>query len=173
MNKRILLLLITLVLVWFLLPELDLNLKDANGRVIDVIKVEDQATMVYHSIHSVTMTRLQETIRIDREQGFISTKVRYEDQGGAGLPEFPHSGGTFYIEDGWFVLEGYDRVFDELSFQVEKAYDNRLVIDGNQILLYHYWDRQQGVVNLEVLKSTKGLYYIKKGQAYLNRRLYE
>ena len=158
--KRILLPLMTVLLV-LLWPTTTLEMRDKDGSLLSLESVKSGDTMVYHSIHSVSMTRLEETIRFERSLEFVGVKVRYEDQSGAGLPEFPHDGGNFYTENGWFVLEDYNRVYPSLSFRINEAYDNRLDINGNQILLYNYFDHKKGVLNMKLVRQPVGLFLLK------------
>lgn len=116
---------------------------------------DDGLEFEYMSIHSVSLTTLLEYIRIEERDGayvFVADKVRYEDQSGAGLPEYAYEDSVFYEEDGYFFIEGMDRVFKDLSFQVEEQYNNTLFIDQVSYRLYDWVDDRKGSVSFEIKK---------------------
>lgn len=154
--KKVLLLLTTVFILWGLWPIKTLVMTDGQGHRLMLIPVEEDQQMVYTSIHSVSNTPLEETLTVV-EGGFLAVKVRYKDQSGAGLPEFTYDQAEFYTEDGWLVIEGFDRRYEGLSFRVNQVYDNRLKVNGSEILLYNLVEGSKGEVDMKIANRSRWL----------------
>ena len=159
--KRILLISIIGFGLFFMMPVRMLVIKDGDGLVVLRQKVTVGQEMVYTSIHSVSMTPLEETLTIGDQGGFDAVKVRFKDQSGAGLPEMNYGEAEFYTRDGWMVIEGMDRHYDRLSFRINERYDNRLYIDDSQILLYEMVTGGVGELNLSQVFRPRCLLWLK------------
>ncbi len=158
--KGILLLLIVfLVLVMW--QDLSLELISGEGDLLMVHPINHMDQVVYESIHSVSLTRLQESIEIHKEGFFIIRTVKYEDQSGAGLPEYTYDEAVFYIEDNWFVIDKMNRRFDDLEFWVDAAYENTLTISGTRIPLYKLFEKEKGSIRFEVKKQPQVVIWLK------------
>ncbi len=155
-NKAIILAIITLVLLVFTWPlKWSLVVEDEDDMVRLVIPITEKLEFTYYSIHSVSRTGLMEYLHVEEQEGtfvFVADKVRYEDQSGAGLPEYAYDGSRFYEEDGYFYIDGMDRVYKSLSFQVEEAYMNTLFIEGHEYLLYTWPKDRKGSVEFTIQK---------------------
>jgi len=152
--KRILLVLTIALLLWGLWPIKTLVLNDGEGHPLMFIPVEEGQEMVYTSIHSVSNTPLEETLVVV-DGGFEAVKVRFKDQSGAGLPEYTYNDSDFYTEDGWLVIEGFNRSYESLSFRVNQLYDNRLKVNGSQILLYNLVGGNKGEVGMTIAAKSR------------------
>jgi hypothetical protein len=89
-------------------------------------------------IHSVSLTPIIEELNVT-QQGFYLQKVIYIDQGGAGMPEFASGKQSFSIEEGKFVIDGFDRFFENIVINVQEKYDDQIkieetIIDLDQLL---------------------------------------
>ncbi len=99
-------------------------------------------------------TPLEETLAVAKG-GFEAVKVRFKDQSGAGLPEYTYDEGKFYTEDGWLVIEGVNRYYERLSFRVNVLYDNKLDVNGSEILLYDLVEGNKGEVGMEITNKSR------------------
>lgn len=66
------------------------------------------------SIHSVSLTFIEELYKIDETFEIINYETRYEDQGGAGMPDILSVGETFEIENGYFVVKRQRKIASPL-----------------------------------------------------------
>lgn len=130
-------------------------------QLVLTLKVDLNDEFVYSSIHSVSLTEIIETIVIGDDE-FIAMKVQYSDQGGAGMPEFDYGDSEFYIEDGYFVIDNMNRVFETLSFQVEPKYKNNMTINGRNIQLFDLIEDRKGSLEFEVITTSTLVYLIKQ-----------
>lgn len=159
---KISLLIIAIVFIAFvtLKQETYIEIRHEDNIVL-VVKVDVKDEFVYSSIHSVSLTEIIETIVIDDRQ-FIAMKVQYSDQGGAGMPEFDYGESEFYIEDGYFVIDNMNRVFETLSFQVEPKYKNNMTINGQHIQLFDLIEDRKGSLEFKVTSTSTLVYLLKK-----------
>lgn len=98
-----------------------------NDDVLRNIPVKEGQVIVYHSIHSVSNTPLEEHLAIQGKE--LSLKeVRYIDQGGAGMPEYGYGSEVFENKGDYFVISNFQRVFPEIIFNIQEKYKNRLVV---------------------------------------------
>lgn len=123
---------------------------NGDGKDLAMIPVRDGQVAIYTSIHSVSMTPLEETLMVEGS-GFKAQKVRYKDQSGAGLPEQAYGEATYRIDGDWMVIEGMDRYYESLSFRINKSYDNQLIIDNSRILLYEFFEDGLGEVTMDLV----------------------
>jgi len=137
-------------MIWGLWPSKVMLLENGDGKDLAIIPVRQGQVAVYTSIHSVSMTPLEETLVVEGS-GFLAQKVRYKDQSGAGLPEQAYGGAEYYVEGDWMVIDGMDRYFESLSFRVNKSYDNELIIDNSRILLYEFFEDGLGEVTMDIV----------------------
>lgn len=133
----ILIFLSIIFLIYLLSPQaMVFQIVDSKGTIRWMQKVKGGTTFEIYSIHSVTNTPLVELLEIKEEGGFITTAVRYKDQGGAGLPEFNYSGEIFAVEEDGYVISGLNRHYQQLTSWVDKAYDNTIRLDGKEVKLF-------------------------------------
>jgi len=139
-----------------------LQMTDNKNNLLYHMEVNEGDSFDYFSIHSVSGTTLLETIVIE-ENCFVTKKARYEDQSGAGLPEYAYDESEFYIEEGFFVIDDLDRINESLIFQVEEEYDNTIYIHNENIPLFSFFERGQGVVKFEILMKNRIELYFMNG----------
>ena len=102
-------------------------------------------------IHSVSLTPIHEYLEVSTD-GYILRKVVYIDQGGAGMPEFAYDNQEFTMEDGKFVLSGFDRFYETIVINAQQKYDDTITIDDQTIDLYSLLG-ENGRIILDVEKS--------------------
>ena len=135
MRKKLLMISALIVLIMAACPVDTLAVRGfKKGDIRHVSRVSNGDPIVFSYIHSVSKTPIEETLEVSK--GLIHlVKVSYIDQGGAGMPEFGWGSEKFKIEDGKFVLEGFQRDFQQINITVQRAYDDRLKIGDHDVEL--------------------------------------
>lgn len=157
-------LLVVVVLIIALYPVTSIEVSDPNShKTFRVIKIDTNFSMEYSYIHSASMTPVIEHMVMTKDWMLLTHRVDYRDQSGAGLPEYVSDGAVFRTDGEWFIIEDMSRIYKSHLIHVNQSYDNRLVIDGESIKLYEYFDRGRGVVEIKVKVIPRLVYYMKKG----------
>lgn len=76
-------------------------------------------------IHSVELEPWRETHFITPDNKLLLVESRFKAFG-AGVPD--NGADEFYVEDGWFVMKGFHRVFEDLPIQVSCFSDHHVIV---------------------------------------------
>jgi len=114
-------------------------------------QIGPETAIKFSYIHSVSLTPIDEYLDVTID-GFLLRKVEYIDQGGAGMPEFTWDDQQFTIENGKFVIKGFDRFFESIVINVQKKYADVITIGNQKIDLYTLLG-ENGRIILDVEKT--------------------
>jgi len=155
-QKAVVIAVITLVFLGVTWPiKWGMVITDDMNKKVFVLPVSGDMEFSHSSIHSVSKTILVEYFSINEYDGryvFVTDKVRYEDQSGAGLPEYAYDESVFYEEDGYFYIDDIGRIHERMIFQVEETYQNRLYINKSTYDLYGWTDDGKGSLTFDIMK---------------------
>lgn len=166
-SKGIILILL-IITICFLTLKQETYLEIRHDKQIQYMsKVKIGETFEYSSLHSVSLTRLYETIAIGDNLEFVTIKVKYSDQGGAGMPEYNYGDSEFYLEDGYFVIDHMKQTYKSLAFQVEEQYENTIRFKGNELPLYYLIADKKGSLELTINKTSLLVYLIKQSYVFM------
>jgi hypothetical protein len=142
-----------LIAVFFLFPKNVVEIKSIDDNKTLAIKEYSDGDMLEFSyIHSVSKTPITEFLEIIPD-GFMLRKVIYEDQGGAGMPEYASGNQEFYVdEDGKFVIDGFTRHFDSIDINVQEKYNDKIRINEKTIDLYSICEKDCSISILQSIK---------------------
>lgn len=88
--------------------------------------------------HSVEKTPVFENFHVLDDGKFILKSTRYRSQG-VGLPFLPLEGQLTVTQDGWFILEGLNREFQEIKLRVGPEAKLVLICDGREYPIYEWY----------------------------------
>jgi|GEM_PF-2230680 len=164
-KKALTILLLCIVFIaslFFLYPKKTIEIKSLeNNRTLALSEYSIGDTIVFSFIHSVSNTPIYEYLEV-LPDGFYLRKVVYEDQGGAGMPEYAADGQKFYIdENDRFVIDGIDRHFENILITVQEEYEDVLKIGENSYNLYELCGEDCSI-EVSLTKRTNLMFLLKK-----------
>ena len=122
------------VAVFACVPRLFLTAEDETGKVVFLRPVYEGDRYAVRFIHSVARRPVDEIYEIAPDASVLRETIY--DMTGAGLPYQPEAGQTFSIENGKYVIRGFDVRIPALTYRISKVVaDHTLLIGGDEIRL--------------------------------------
>ncbi|MEW6621589.1 MAG: DUF1850 domain-containing protein [Bacillota bacterium] len=150
----LLLIIIIIIITLFLKPLYVLEVRvDGTEKLVYQQQAKLGDTFDVYWIHSVTLQPVIETYEI---QGFdrISLKKMVFDDNGPNLPAYPEAGQEWKIENGKFIISGYDRIFTRVPVTIGAVISNHILIyKGKNIRLKESY-RPGGFVHIGLARKS-------------------
>lgn len=140
---------------------------DDAGSILKVQQVNGDSTMIFRYIHSVARCPMLEKYEITDEHEIL-LKESWNCSFGAGIEAQTPEGSTIRKEDGYFIYEGLDQTFAELSIHAVELNNYTIQIDEQT------WKLSQApflgqTISFSIKKQNRFLYLWRKVTVWLRR----